>query len=128
MTCSPPSARVAVPTSDVAAPLPTVGLPLATSGGQLTAQAPEQALLVPLSASKRYTVRPCASTSTSPRLLLATATVAADVGLDVAAACDAVALRPPLLPHAAVTSASAARNAPATNVCLRPIMLSPPNR
>src|SRR3954451_20568573 len=106
MTCSPPSVRVVVPTSDVAAPCPTVGLPLATSGGQLTAQATEQALLVPLSASKRYTVRPCASTRTSPTLLLATAMVAADVGWAGAAACTAVSLRPPLLPHAAVTSAS----------------------
>ena len=68
-------------------------------------------------------MRPWASTRTSPRLLLATAMVAADVGLDGLAGGDAVALRPPPLPHAAVTSVSEARIVPATTVCLRPVTL-----
>src|ERR1700730_7560805 len=62
----------------------------------------------------------------SPRLRLATATVPADAGLDVPAAADAAALRPLLLPHAAVTSARDARTVAATSVRLRAIMLVPP--
>src|SRR3954463_3370498 len=125
MTCCAPSARAVVPTNDVPAPFPTVGVPLATSGGQFCAQASEQALLVPLSAPKRYTVRPCASTRMSPRLLLATAMVVADARLEVPSVGDAVVLAP-VLPQAAVTSASDPRIVPATKVCLRPVMSCSP--
>jgi hypothetical protein len=45
-------------------------VPRTRSGGQLTAQAPLQALIVPESRSKRYSVRPCRSTRTSRQALL----------------------------------------------------------
>src|SRR4029453_10999886 len=70
-----PSGRAVVPTSDGLAPLPTSGVPRTRSGGQLTAQAPVQALIVPVSRSKRYSVRPCRSTRTSPSPVLATPTL-----------------------------------------------------
>jgi len=44
------------------------------SGGHTLAHAPPQALIGPLSASNRYSVRPCASTSTLPSFVFASLT------------------------------------------------------
>src|SRR5690349_17039738 len=74
------------------------------SGGQFAAHAPEHALLLPLSAPKRYSVRPFESTRTAPRSVFATATVA-DLSL-LAVEATAPALSSPLLPQAAVSSVS----------------------
>ena len=69
-----PSDRLLVPSIEAFAPLPTVGFAL-VSGGQFVAQAPEQLLLVPLSAWNTYSVRPWLSSRILPRLLFSTPTV-----------------------------------------------------
>ena len=48
-----PSARFVVPSSEAFAAPPAVGAPVVVSGGHAAAQAPVQALVVPVSFSKR---------------------------------------------------------------------------
>jgi hypothetical protein len=72
-----PSDLGVVPSRDGFRPVPAVGLSEARTGGHALAQAPEQLLVVPVSAWNRYSVRPDASTMIWPRpLALATSTVA----------------------------------------------------
>src|SRR5260370_36955608 len=96
-----------LPTADGLAPLPTSGVPRTRSGGQLTAQAPVQALIVPESRSKRYSVCPCRSTRTSPSPVLDTPTLAGRPLFVVGSACDAV----PPQPTSASTASGNARAA-----------------
>src|SRR4051794_10246136 len=64
-------------------PGPATGLPCAVSGGHTVAQAPLHLLVVPLSASNRYRVRPRLSTRMVPSFELA---VLSEAGADLFAA------------------------------------------
>ena len=69
-----------VPSAEAETPPPGAGLPLVVSGGHTEAHEPEQDDLPPVSFSKRYRVRPLASTRIFPSLgLLDTPTVVAPV-------------------------------------------------
>jgi hypothetical protein len=65
-----------VPSFDVLAPPPAVGWAL-VSGGQFVTHAPEQLLLVPVSAPNTYSVLPWELSRILPRLVLSTPSVAA---------------------------------------------------
>jgi hypothetical protein len=97
ITCSFPSVRFVVPSIEARRPEPTVGL-AAISGGQTDAHFPSQALLPPVSAVNRYSVRPLAATSTFPACVARNETV--DVVVEANAAADAT-------PMAASTAATA---------------------
>src|SRR6476659_2617538 len=75
-------------------PLPAVGLPPEVKGGQALWQAPEQLLMLGLSASNKYSVRPCASTRILPRLVFRTSTV--ELAAEPVLADDAGAVLPPV--------------------------------
>src|SRR5215217_4374393 len=79
-----------VPSASLDAPsLPATASPLTwafeavVAGGHAAAQDPEHVLVEPLSPSNRYSVRPCASTSTVPSAVCRVPIVA---GADAAAA------------------------------------------
>ncbi len=106
-----PSSRVivaSVPAND--APEAACGVPL--TGGQVDAQPPVHFDVVEVSGAYQYSVKPLASVSTTPRLVLAVFSVAdcelpldADEGDEAEGAPDDP---PPLLPHAAASTATAA--------------------
>ncbi len=83
MTSVLPSLRWVVPSLAATTPEPACGLPLVVSGGQMLAHAPKHVLADDLSCSNRYSVRPLASTSAGPRLVLRTATAAPPEPVDV---------------------------------------------
>src|SRR3954469_9964516 len=94
--------------------MPTFGFDFALvrAGGQLLAHAPEQRLLFFRSCPKAYSVRPCASTITRPRLVLRRASAwpwAAAVAVEDGAAAAAVALPDEPQPARAATTTGAAR-------------------
>src|SRR4051794_25651149 len=104
MICARPSDRALVMVIAGFAPVPTVGFPVARSGGQSTAQLPLHALLAPESRRNRYSVRPCESTRTCPRLLFATPSVAVRPSA-VFGSSDDVLVLPPPPPQPAIASA-----------------------
>jgi hypothetical protein len=97
-------------------PVPAVGVPETVSAGQVVAQFPVQALVPEptVSLSNLYTVRPEASTTTEPRDVVPTPTVAAAAALAVVAV-ELVVVE--LLPHAA--SSNPTMRVPAAAVQLR---------
>src|SRR4051794_4667370 len=112
-----------VVTAEAWSPVPVLGLPLARSGGQAVAQAPAQALVVPWSALKRYSVRPWPLTRTRPSPVLARASVEA-LSLPVGAAVSAAPELPPPHPASAAAAIPAAADAVRVMVSfLRWIML-----
>src|SRR4051794_14583225 len=92
-------------------PAPTFGFDfvLVRAGGQLLAHAPEQRLLFFRSCPKAYSVRPCASTITRPRLVLRRASAWPwAVAVEDGAAAAAVALPDEPQPARAATTTGAA--------------------
>src|SRR5262249_9602532 len=98
-----PSERVVVPSKASSVPFSAVGWPAARRGGQAAAQPPVQELVVPLSFSNRYRVRPWESTRIWPRSLLARPTMAGRPVLLCGTAAERLAVPWPL-PQAAPTS------------------------
>jgi hypothetical protein len=103
-----PSVRFVTPSLAAATPGPAFALPPVVSGGQTLAHAPSQLLIAPLSFSKRYRVRPRASTTIRPSFVRRVLTVpTAGVGVArVAPYADPLLSPPDVEPPPAATTAA----------------------